>query len=92
MIGVIGGPRQRQGGVVGKSDEKIGGQSTGIAAGILNKPRKKRHGAAALQNLAEIAALWNSRQRRGVRQPYAAFSVFVKGAHHTPPNHFSPKA
>jgi hypothetical protein len=36
--------------------------------------QQKRHRAAALQNLAEIAALWNSRQRRGVRQPYAALA------------------
>jgi len=34
---------------------------------------EKRYGAAALQNLAEITALWKTRQRRGVRQPHAAF-------------------
>src|ERR1051326_6525319 len=28
--------------------------------------------AAALQNLAEVVGVWNSRQRRGVRQPHAA--------------------
>jgi len=36
--------------------------------------QEKRHRAAALQNLAEIVALSNTRQRRGVRQPYAAFA------------------
>jgi hypothetical protein len=34
----------------------------------------KRHGAAALHDLAEEVACNWSRQRRGVRQPYAAFS------------------
>src|ERR1051326_3348763 len=28
--------------------------------------------AAALQHLAEVVGVWNSRQRRGVRQPHAA--------------------
>jgi hypothetical protein len=35
---------------------------------------QRRHRAAALQNLAEIVTLWNTRQRRGVRQPYAALT------------------
>src|SRR4051812_47886949 len=39
----------------------------------INERKSKRHRAAALQNLAEVAALWNSRQRLGVRQPHAAF-------------------
>jgi hypothetical protein len=40
-----------------------------------NKRKLKRHRAAALHNLAEEAACWYSRQRRGVRQPYAAFAA-----------------
>jgi hypothetical protein len=33
-----------------------------------------RHRTAALQNLAEIVASKPTRQRRGVRQPYAALT------------------
>jgi len=36
--------------------------------------QQKRHRAAALQNLAEIVALPKSRQRGGMRQPYAALT------------------
>jgi len=37
--------------------------------------QQKRHRAAALQNLAEMMMLWNSRKRRGVRQPYATLGA-----------------
>ena len=35
----------------------------------------KRHGAAALQDLAEVVACYSARQRLGVRQPHAAFGL-----------------
>jgi prepilin-type N-terminal cleavage/methylation domain-containing protein len=40
-----------------------------------NERNPKRHGAAALQDLAEGVALNSSRQRLGVRQPHAAFTL-----------------
>jgi hypothetical protein len=39
--------------------------------------QKERHGAAALQNLAQEVARQKTRQRLGVRQPHAAFWKFV---------------
>jgi hypothetical protein len=38
----------------------------------------KRHGAAALQNLAEIRTVGRARQHRGVRQPHAALRQDVR--------------
>jgi hypothetical protein len=60
----------------------------------LLKPRpEKRHRAAALHNLAEGVACRNARQRRGVRQPYAAFvahwnheSPILQDAYHCAPS------
>src|SRR6267142_419637 len=37
--------------------------------------QQKRHRAAALQNLAEMMMLWNSRKHRGVRQPCATLGA-----------------
>ena len=40
----------------------------------------KRHRAAALHNLVGAVALWNSRQRHGVRQRYAALAQQIAPA------------
>jgi hypothetical protein len=42
------------------------------------KGQRKRHGAAALQDLADRVARNASRQRRGVRQPHAALTFVHK--------------
>jgi len=60
--------------------EKVGCASAAMDMALLQSFSKsfvvaKRHGAAALHNLAEIVAQLRARQRRGVLQSYAAFPM-----------------